>query len=348
MSVIKDEPVTSHVEISPIMQKMESLRKKHQPFQIRVRLLKHVDDFAHKVNIPPEHWSWNEVLSFIHEWDGRTKFECKQETVRSKFQDLTHVFAYKKWSFFKDNEFDLRDYKAIYMRYRYELGHIEKPTVQAKLLSMESAKKIVHVLLSDPEPVKWKQQLKLVRILALCFTMVGGARVADLGHIRWGNIFEREFDGHPVLVCHLDWNKTDPLGVKGDHRLFPMAKNEGLLCPVRMWRCFNTFLPKTTKATGPFISMRSGEPFLTNTILQGWRRAAEKIGLDASFGAHSPRRSRITMMRDNLIPHDTINAILGYRKTSKMAVHYDELKRAPIESNGEAVPATWGAYLASL
>lgn len=204
-------------EIFPIIQQ---LHHSYPPQRRRVKLLEHAEEFATQIGIMPHCWEWPQILQFIYDWDKSNEFSVKSDTVKNKLSALRDLFASYGWSFIINNPIELREYTKLYLRYRFSRGHREVPIEQAPLMEPSEARQIVLELLLDPETTTWQRQLKLVRILTLSFSMIGGCRVADLGHIRWHNIFEKDFNGHPVIVCHMDWSKTDHLGsfyVSTDH-----------------------------------------------------------------------------------------------------------------------------------
>ena len=163
-------------------------------------------------------------------------------------------------------------------------------------------------------------------MLSLVFCVIGGCRLKDLSHIRWGRIELTQLDGHPVVLAKLDRSKTDPQGLKENIRIFPKTTNLGNFCPVLLWTRLNRFLPRSDMATGPFINMRTGRDFNTMTVVNGWRQAAIHLKQRSDFSAHSGRRACITNMVGAGISLKVINAIMGYAKNSRMAYHYNANK----------------------
>ena len=129
-----------------------------------------------------------------------------------------------------------------------------------------------------------------------------------------------------------------------DYRIFPEFKFK-VLCPVTLWRTFAKYLPRNDKAKGPFFSVRSGKSFQTDVLTRGWKSAAEPLGFDTDFTAHSCRRTRITDMRNMGLSDAAIRKILGYADNSQMPAHYDIKKR---KGNKAAIEGEIRKYVSDL
>ena len=284
-------------------------------------------DYASGIGVAWTDWTQRELFQFVHDWDPEVRF--KPKTVKKRFDDLRKISKGARWhNELQENDKSFGELVNLYLRFRAEtVGNILS-TKQAQEISLETARAVNGSLLGVIDRDLWRRHVSMARILALSFSFVGGCRVGDLKHIKWGRIFEGTLEGKPAVYAVLDWSKTNMYGAKdNDYRIFPQYKYE-VLCPVTLWRLFKDKLPRDSKAIGPFYSHRSGNPFATEVILHGWRQAAAQLNYSTDFTAHSCRRSRITEMRTMGMSDVAIRKILGYADNSKMPAHYDLKKRA--------------------
>ena len=254
----------------------EIVQRRDQRPCVRQRLLLKDKVVSHgiKNNKPWFLWENREVFDFVHEWDK--EFDKKPNTVKKRFDDMRLVCKGAKWvEDLKDSDRLFTELVNMYMRIRAENSKKVSCVKQAQEINVATARAVNAFLLGETETQEWREQLRIARILALAFSFVGGCRVGDLKHIRWGKIFEGTLEGKPAVYAVLDWSKTNMYGMKDDdYRIFPQYKYK-VLCPVTLWRMFSKLLPKTKKAKGPFYSVRSGQPFQTDVLLRGWKMAAE-------------------------------------------------------------------------
>ena len=289
-------------------------------------------------------WENRDIFDFVHSWD--TGFSRKPKTVKKRFDELRIVCDGAKWvSDLQVSQKTFTELVNMYMRIRAEKSATVTCTKQAQEISVFTARAVNGFLIGDVQTEPWREQLRIARILALAFAFVGGCRVGDLKHIRWGRVFEGKLEGKPAIYAMLDWSKTNMYGIKDDdYRIFPEFHLK-VLCPVTLWRLYSERLPKGKKAIGPFYSVRTGKPFDTNVLLNGWKGAAEKLRFRTDFTAHSCRRSRITDMRNMGLSDVAIKKILGYAPNSQMPAHYDIKKR---KGNKAAIEGEIKRYVSKL
>ena len=307
-----------------IFDEVTALRDRRPCNRARRNLFDRVVSYGMQIGIPWEAWSNRELFQFVHEWDA--DFSRKPQTVRRQFDQLVIVCRNATWvnDLCREGK-QFKELVNLYLRLRAERFGALRSTKQAEPLSLETARAVSGHLLGQHMSGAWQAQLHRVRILALAFAFVGGCRVGDLQHIKWGRIFLGQLEGKPAVYAVLDWSKTNMYGVKDDDvRIFPSFEHK-ILCPVHLWTLFKDKLPAHTK--GPFFSVRTDRAFSTEVITRGWKAAASALGLQTNFTAHSCRRARITSMRDWGLSDAAIRKILGYAANSKMPTHYDKKKR---------------------
>ena len=289
------------------------------------RLRQSVEQHAEKIQKPISDWEQRDIFDYVHLWDK--DFKLRPNTVRMRFDNLVKVCPEAIWAkAAQENRTSFQELVNLYMRIRAENSQSIRVTAQAPEISLDTARAVAGHLLATNKSTVWEQQLCHVRLLALSFSFVGGCRVGDLQHIKWGKIFEGTLEGSPAIYAVLDWSKTNPYGLKDDdYRIFP-AFTHKVLCPVELWRLLEDSMPKEN-TPGPFYSIRNGVAFKTDVIVRGWKSVAESLRLSTDFSAHSCRRSRITRMRDLGLSDFSIKRILGYSDKSQMPAHYDIKKR---------------------
>lgn len=309
-----------------IYDKIVSKRNNRPCYKHRVNLFNAMQKYGVDIGKNWESWTDRELFQFVHEWDSEFKF--KPKTVKKRFDDLRQVSRGAIWhTQLQEDEKSFSELVNLYLRYRSENTKQIFCTKQAQEISLQTARAVNGFLLGKSESEPWKQQLNIARILALSFSFVGGCRVGDLQHIKWGRIFEGTLEGKPAIYAVLVWSKTNMYGLnENDYRIFPEYKYK-VLCPVTLWQLYKDKLPNNKKATGPFISLRSGKSFATDVIIRGWKQAAEELQFSTEFSAHSCRRTRITEMRNMGMSDIAIRKILGYAENSAMPAHYDIKKR---------------------
>ena len=206
----------------------------------------------------------------VHEWDS--EYKLKPKTVKKRFDDLRQICKGAIWhNDLQENEKSFTEMVNLYLRLRCENTKKIFCTKQAPEITLQTARAVNGSLLGKMDSELWKRHINMVRILALSFSFVGGCRVGDLKHIKWGRIFEGTLEGKPAIYAVLDWSKTNMYGIKdNDYRIFPEYKYK-VLCPVHLWKLFEGKLPKDKKAIGPFHSHRSGKAFATDVITRGFR-----------------------------------------------------------------------------
>ena len=313
--------------MSDFGEKLLNDRKRHEPYRRRMALKKRLLSYADTINCKPDKWTALQVMQFMHNWEESHKNLARVKTVLAKFTLIETVFDSEHWTKTFKNGSEFEELKAVYMKRRKLRATEDLEVKQANPIQTDLAAKIVSFLLSERSSTEWQQQYRIVRILSLVFTVIGGCRVKDLFHVKWGDIQQTEIAGHSVILAKLCRSKTDPTGKRLNFRAFPATKGLGIFCPVLLWNRLNKYLPRSDKCYGPFVNMRTGYSFDTATIVEGWRRVARTLGYQDDFSAHSGRRTCITGMLDAGLDIELINTVLGYRKNSKMVPWYDIKKR---------------------
>ena len=282
--------------------------------------------YGDRIEIQWNEWTERQLFEFVHEWDS--EYKLKPKTVKKRFDDLRQISKGAIWhNDLQENEKSFTELVNLYLRLRCENATKIFCTKQAPEITQLTARAVNGFLLGKIDSEIWKQHINMVRILALSFSFVGGCRVGDLKHIKWGRIFVGTLEGKPAVYAILDWSKGNKYGLKdNDYRIFPEYKYK-VLCPVYLWNLFEEKLPKDEKAIGPFYSHRSGIAFSTDVVTRGWKQAAAKLNFSTNFSAHSCRRTRITEMRNMGMSDIAIRKILGYADNSAMPAHYDLKKR---------------------
>ena len=305
------------------------------------KLKSKIEEYAIQVKKPSSEWTDRDVFDFVYLWDK--KFEHKPRTVKVRFDRIMKICKNANWAIkAKEDPANFKELVNMYLRIRAERSNNVRITAQAPEISLSTARAVAGKLLASNKNTNWEQQLCHIRLLALSFSFVGGCRVGDLHHIRWGKIFEGKLEDSPAIYALLDWSKTNPYGLReDDFRIFP-AFNHKVLCPVTLWRMLSTCLPQQVP---PFHSIRTGKPVQTDVIVRGWKAAAISLNLDAHFSAHSCRRTRITRMRELGLSDCAIKKILGYSDKSQMPSHYDVKKR---KGNKAAIEKEIKAYLSQI
>ena len=327
--------------VDSIYDKLIKGRKALPSYRSDQRLLEQVEAFARQVGKPWQHWEQRDVFEFVHQWDA--EFKWRPNTVKLRFRRLLRICRTASWAKgVKHDKSEFYNLINLYLRMRAEEAPAVLVTRQASPISLETAQAIAARLLAQSSNTGWELHLRLARILALSFSFVGGCRVGDLKHIKWGKIFIASLEGQDAVLATLDWSKSNPYGLKDDdYRVFPSFHVKPL-CPVFLWTLFADLLPRSDKAVGPFFSNRTGSPFSTDVLIRGWKAAATQLRISCDFTAHSCRRSRITSMRDMGLSDQAIKKVIGYAPNSKMPSRYDHRKR---EGNKVAEEKEIKAYM---
>ena len=224
---LKPSKIKCSTKNDDFKKKLLEERDKYQPFQRRRTLKQHILNYAEEMDCHPEQWTAMMVVQFVWNYEKFRKDTVLSHTINEKFRVLGKVFQDNGWTENYRKNLTFSDLKAVYMRKRKDWlpGTEEKTVKQANPISQETAASVVTYLLSCKDNTEWQRQFRLVRILALVFSVTGGCRIKDLYHIKWGNIEVINVHGHSVVFAKLDRSKTDPEGLKENFRIFPETKN---------------------------------------------------------------------------------------------------------------------------
>ena len=182
-------------------------------------------------------------------------------------------------------EFDRRTLKVGLDLFLYERAEtIKKPDKrQAAVHSRSWLSKLAYLLMADRQATEYKRNVAAIRLLCLILTNCGAGgepRCMDVLRLNWQDCTLLKIDGVECMQWRSRRSKTDKFGVKRLSFYFWRNDKFPLFCPLRQ---IDLFLQATGTKLGDCRTIQqpvsdAGRQIRTDTISNGWRRTAAKMG----------------------------------------------------------------------